>query len=235
MRVSNHTPMTSRTTIISLLALCLTVSCTIKHSSTPDFDKAVMQEIFPSLLDSVYIEITFSMTPPGITEVVDSITGKIKFQPVEKSPRDRELIRNHFSTCERDSIYINIVLSDSIHALSKNDLKIFQSKYSLPKGFISNSYFQKSYLLPLTGLTFRNCFKLKLSSEYKQTSNDSVMFIQQLNKVSFSRIIFDADKTHGMLTCEYICGRLCGNGYRIFIKKIYDKWMVDYIEHAWVA
>ena len=211
------------------------MSCTNKNSSEPDFDKVVMREIFLSLLDSMYVEITFSMTPPRITEVVDSITGKKKLQPVEKGTTDRELIRNDLNSCERDSNYIIIVLKDSIHAINKDNLEIFQSKYSLPKDSISNSYFQNSYFLSLADLTFRNCFKLKLSSEYTPTSINSVIFVRQLREVSFSRIIFDANRTHGMLTCEYVCGGLCGNGYRVFIKKLHDKWIVDYIEHAWVA
>ena len=227
--------MISRFTIISIFALCLTVSCTIKHKSEPDFDKAVMREIFPSLLDSMYIEINFSMTPPRITEVVDSVTGKKELQLGDKSTRDRELIRNELSSCERNSSYIIIVLGDSIHPIHEDNVEIFQSKYSLPKDILGNSYFQKSYFLPLINLSFRNCFKLKLSSEYTPLSNNIRMVVRQFREVSFSRIIFDADNTHGMLTCEYVCGSLCGNGYRIFIKKLHDKWVVDYVEHAWIA
>ncbi|MBK6938399.1 MAG: hypothetical protein IPH18_17250 [Chitinophagaceae bacterium] len=177
-----------------------------------------MREIFPSLIDSMYVEITFSMTPPRITEVVDSITGKKKLQTLEKGKTDRELIRNDLSSCEQDSNYIIIVLKDSIHAVYKDNLDIFQSKYSLPKDSTGNSYFQKSYFLTLADLTYRNCFKLKLSSDYAPTFNNPAMFVRQISEVSFSRIIFDADKTHGMLTCEYICGGLCGNGYRVLLK-----------------
>ena len=61
------------------------------------------------------------------------------------------------------------------------------------------------------------------------------MYVRQLKEVSFSRIIFNSDKTHGMLTCEYVCGGFCGNGYRVFIKQVNTKWVIDYIEYAWVA
>jgi hypothetical protein len=225
--------MTSRITIISIFALCLAVSCTSKNNSEPDPDKAVMQEVFSSLLDSIYVEITFSMLPPRITEVVDSITGKKELKPIEKVAIDKELIRSDLSSCEQNSNYITIVLSDSIHALSNGDLEIFRSKYSLSKDTTSNSHLQKSYLLPLNDLTVRNCFKLKLSSEYRPTTNDSMMFVRQLKEVSFSRIVFDADKTHGMLTCEYVCGG--GNGYRIYIKKEEGKWTIQQIEHVWIS
>lgn len=227
--------MTLRITITFIFALSLIASCTSKRNSEPDFDKTVMQEIFPSLLDSLYVEITFSMTPPKITEVIDSITGKTELKPVEKSAVDREKIVNDLSSCDRDSNHIIIVLSDSIHALYNNDLETFRSKYPLSRDTIDKSGFQKSYLISLNDLTVRNCFKLKLSSEYKPTSNDSVQFVRQLKEVSFSRIIFDTDKTQGMLTCEYICGRLCGNGYRVYIKKEKEKWIIQCIEHSWMS
>jgi len=213
----------------------LAASCTSKHNNELDYDKVVMQEIFPSLLDSMYVEITFSMTPPRVKEVVDSITGKKELKPVENGQIDKEIIRVELSSCEKDLNYIIIVLNDSIHALSKDDLESFRSKYSTSRDRTNNSHLQKSYFLPLSDLTFRNCFKLILSSEYRRTFNDSMMFVPQLKEVSFSRIVFDADKTHGMLTCEYVCGGLCGNGYRVYIKKEEGKWTIQRIEHAWIS
>lgn len=227
--------MTTRIVITLLISLCLTVSCTSNYNSVPDIDKAVMQQIFPSLVDSMYIEITFSMTPPPIAEMVDSITGRKELKPVEKGSLDRQLIRNTLSSCEQDSNYITIVLSDSIHALFNDDLETFKSKYSLTKDTTSTTFLQNSYLLPLNDFAVRACFKLILSSKYQPTSNDSMMYVRQLKEFSFSRIIFNSDKTHGMLTCEYVCGTLCGNGYRVFIKQVNTKWVIDYIEHAWIA
>ncbi len=227
--------MTSRIALFSIITLCLTVSCTSKHHNEFDFDKAVMQEIFPLLLDSMYTEITFSMTPPRIIEVVDSITGKKELKPVEKGLIDKKIVRNELSLCDTNSNYIIIFLSDSIHALSREDLEAFRSKYSLSKETTSNSHLQKSYLLLLKELTARPCFKLKLSSQYQPTSNNSMILVRQLKELSFSRIIFDADKTHGMLTCEYVCGLLCGSGFRVYIKKAKSKWEIEHIEHIWVS
>ena len=125
--------MTTRIVITLFIALYLAASCARKHNSEPDVDKAVMQEIFPSLVDSMYIEIIFSMTPPRIEEMVDCITGRKELKPFEKGPIDRQLIRNNLSSCEQDSNYIIIVFSDSIHAIPVVDLETFKSKYSLTK------------------------------------------------------------------------------------------------------
>ena len=227
--------MTSRITVGFIFALWCFVSCLSKQSNKQDFDKAVMVEIFPFLLDSMYVEITFSMTPPRIAEVVDSITGIQELNTVEKGTIDRELIRKDLNLCEQESNYITIVLSDSIHELSKDNLEVFQSKNPLSQELISSWAFQKSYPLPLNDLIVRNCFKLKLSSEYKPIIIDSLMGVRLFKEISFSRIVFDADKTRGMLTCEYVCGMLCGNGYRVYIKQVNRKWVIDYVDYAWIA
>jgi hypothetical protein len=140
--------MALRITIISIFALCFTVSCTSKDRREPDFDKDVMEDIFPSLLDSMYVEITFSMTPPRITEVVDSLTGKKALKAVEKGTTERELIRNDLNSFERDSNYTIIVLRDSMHALSKEELQIFRSKYSFSKAPLVIHIFKKVTYFP---------------------------------------------------------------------------------------
>lgn len=227
--------MNSRIAIISIFAFCLIISCTNKNGGQPDFDKSVMREIFPSLLDSMFVEITFSITPPRIAELVDSVTGKKKLRTVEISTTDKDLIKKELNSCERDSNYITIVLRDSIHALYKDELEIFKSKYSLTKDTTSITFIKNSYLLPLNDIAVRPCFKLISSSRYQPTAKDSMMYVRQLKEVSFSRIIFNDYKTHGMLTCEYVCGGLCGNGFRVFIKQVNSQWIIDYIEHAWIA
>ncbi|MFN8291203.1 MAG: hypothetical protein U0U70_13180 [Chitinophagaceae bacterium] len=227
--------MTTGLKILSVIVLYLTASCTGHRSSGPDYDKAVLKEIFPSLLDSIYVEITFSMTPPRIAEVVDSLTGKIEIKPVAKGATDKDLIRNSLNSYVRDSNYIIIVLRDSVHALSNDDLDIFRSKYPVINDTTKTSYLRGSYLVPLNDLTVRNCFRLKLSSEYRPATRDSMIFVRQLKEISFSRIIFDSDKIHGMLTCEYVCGGLCGEGYRVYIKNQEGKWTIRFIEHAWVS
>lgn len=227
--------MTTRIVIAFLITLCLTTSCTSKHDSEPDIDTFVMQEIFSSLMDSIYVEVMFSMTPPKIVKIANGESNGKELASVEKKSIDRQSIRNSLSSCERSKNYTIIVLSDSIHAIPFNDFEIFKSKYPTTKNAINTTFSQNSYLFPLNDVTVRPCFKLVLSSKYHPISNDSMMYVRQFKEVSFSRIIFNSDKTYGMLTCEYVCGGLCGNGYRVFIKQVGTKWLIDYIELAWVA
>ena len=50
-----------------------------------------------------------------------------------------------------------------------------------------------------------------------------------------SRIQFDKTKHFGVLESEISCGRLCGGGIRVFIKKVKGKWIIEKIEETWVS
>ncbi len=53
--------------------------------------------------------------------------------------------------------------------------------------------------------------------------------------VDFTRIQFDKDKKFGILDAGFVCGGLCGQGYRIYIKKKNSKWIIDKIEGTWIS
>lgn len=221
--------------LLNFFLLCLSVSCSNKHKIEPDIDKAVMKEIFPSLIDSMYVKIAFPRIPPEMAEVTDSITGKKELRPVEKRADDEELFRNEVSLYERDSIQIIVVLNDSIHAVTSDDIKDFLPGNSNPNNTSSDSYTGKSYLLQLNEFTVRKCFKLLTSSAYKQERKEMAPVRRELKEISFSRIILNNEKTRGMLTCEYDCGLQCGTGYQVYIVKENGKWKIDHIKKTWIA
>lgn len=234
---SNHISETSRLAFFAILTLVLAISCTPKQKQVAeqDFDKTVMHEIFPSLIDSMYVEIVSSMMPPPVEEVVNSATGKKEFKPVDNGEITRQMVKDELALCQRDSVGIFIVLDDSIHSLAKMDREDFRSMYPMPGTSADTSYLERSYPVQINKLPTSRCFNLKIASAFKRTHSDSLFRVRELRTISFSRIIFDATKTQGMLTCEYICGSLCGNGYRVYIQKANGKWTIHRIDHVWVA
>jgi len=53
--------------------------------------------------------------------------------------------------------------------------------------------------------------------------------------VSFSRIQFDKNRQFGILDGGFVCGRHCGQGFRIYIKKVNNNWIIDEVEGTWIA
>jgi hypothetical protein len=194
-----------------------------------------MQEIFPSLLDSMYVEIMFSMTPPTVKESYDSINRKTIGKPVDKNESFKDQIRNDLIRFKKDSTTITIVLNDTIHPLFNEDKLKFQSKYPLSFEHSDENSFARGYKIDLNAYNLNSVFKLVLASAYNNNRNLEPSFEIVLKELSFSRIVFNKERNRGILTCEYVCGTLCGNGYRVFIKKLKGKWHIDYIDHSWIA
>ena len=213
---------------ITLIGLMIaTFSCNNRKQVDVEIDKTVMKEIFPSLMDSMYVEIMFSMSPPPVEEIFHSGSGKFILRPANKSELFKKEIRNELIEHKKDSTAITIVLNDTIHELNEDAKLKFQTKYVLSK-----NYFASGYKVDLDTTIQNKSYKIVLSSTYKPRPDAFEIVLKEL---SFSRILFNKEQNKGMLTCEYFCGLLCGNGYRIFIKQMHDKWIIDYIEHAWVA
>jgi hypothetical protein len=212
--------------IILIGLAVITFSCKNKKRLEVEIDKPVMKEIFPSLIDSMYVEVLFALRPPPVEEVYDSISGKTVLRSIAKTIQFKEQIRNELAEQKKDSAIVTIVINDSIHPLAEDEKLKFQSKHVL-----SDNIFGSGYKTDLDTKIIPG-FKIVLSSQYKPTD---APLDKVLKEFSFSRVVFDKDQNIGITTCEYVCGGLCGNGYRIFIKKVHNKWTVDYIEQAWIA
>jgi hypothetical protein len=53
--------------------------------------------------------------------------------------------------------------------------------------------------------------------------------------LSVNRIQFDKSKTVGVLSAGFYCGGLCGQGFRIFIKKTNNHWEIAKIDGTWIS
>ena len=221
--------MTKLTLIILLGLITVISSCNNRIGVDQEIDKTVMKEIFPALLDSMFFEIMFLMRPAPIEKIFDSVSGNSQLRPSEKTELFKEQIRNELTELKNDSTAITIVINDTIHPLDEDEKRKFQSNHVL-----SESFFNRSYNVDLNTKKQSTDFTIILSSTYKtKPKPDPVKIV--LKVVSFSRIVFNQEQNKGMLTCEYICGGHCGNGFRIFIKQVSGQWTVDYIGHTWVA
>jgi hypothetical protein len=211
--------------ILPALAI-VAFSCQSRKEDDLDIGKTVMKEIFPSLLDSMYVEILFSFQPPPAKEVFDSASGNTVLRLFEKTEILKDQFRKELTEHKKGLLITTIVLNDSIHPVAKDERLEYQSRRKLSGvGFTQGYKIGPDIPIQTTG------FKIVLSSSYKPKPGS---FDRVLKVLSFSRIIFDKGPNEGMLTAEYICGELCGNGYRIYIRKEHDKWIINSIEHVWV-
>ncbi|MDT0552410.1 hypothetical protein [Urechidicola vernalis] len=53
--------------------------------------------------------------------------------------------------------------------------------------------------------------------------------------ISFTTITFDTNRKFGVLEGGIVYGRLNGHGFRIYIKKENNDWIIDFIEETWIS
>jgi hypothetical protein len=136
--------MTIKRTLLLIPIFLLLINCKKKHSEL-EFEKSVVYEIFPALMDSLHYDLRLYPPPPP------------------KAIYDKQGKYIGIDTTGRSAIW------------------------------------KKKYDFYFSGTT------------------------------SLSRIQFDSTKSFGILHSGMGCGKLCGSGVRVFIRKEKNKWIIDKI------
>jgi len=224
--------------IIFLLFIISLFSCEKKEDKF-DFEKNVMAEIFPALIDSVCVDIRiFSNPPPMYGEYVTDTSGHVSIDTTKTTESQRkEMIKwqKNVEKVKNDTSKVIIAFDPKISPYKKEYEKIISknSNDTLIK-FKTDSL--KVYVLDFEKIKLNGKFKLKNINKF-----DRQNIFERKYKFNFSgifhtsRIKFDKKKENGILDVGFTCGRLCGYGGIAHIKKIKNKWHIIKIESTWVS
>lgn len=210
--------------LIVIILIVMTVSCNNTERQLTS-ERRIMMDIFPAMIDSIYVETTFTKLPPPIEIITDTVTGKQVTRPVMATDRLRQHTMEQLRQRKASGVVTTIIIDDTIQPVHAADLE------GLPIAFTDTSN-NKPYHLEWNNSMQPKGIRLIPSSRYKAINRQDVHI---LNKLSFSRILLNKERDKGVLACTYSCGGLCGNGYRVYIKKSGNRWIIERIEHAWVA
>jgi hypothetical protein len=229
------------TKITLLLITTIIISSCEKKATEMDFEKSVMTEIFPSLVDSICVDCRKMVPPPMLGEFVTDKTGhvsedstkatkaqKIKYREWEK---EREEI-------EKDTSKLIVAFVPILKKIRGNVKEDFEKHFPKIKLYEPEKEKNTEYTLDFKNIKLNNKFKLKNYFEFPQERG--LIWETKYNFVfsgilDFSRIQFDKDKKYGVLDAGFGCGSNAGRGFRIYIKKVHDKWLIDKIERTWVS
>jgi len=201
-----------------------------------EFEQTVFYELFPALADSIHFDIRLShpIPPMPIFDENDSLIG------VDTTGMTKRLVDYEKRKAElnADSTRLVIAIKDSVFSIDEIDRKELIIHYEELGIKVDSSNENLNYLIDLTKLkTEYKKIHFKYLSEFPDKSEfwSTKYNFHLVGSTGFSRIQFDKTKSFGVLNSYYSCGRLCGGGYRIFIKNVKGKWEIDKIIHTWVA
>ncbi|MHA3047797.1 hypothetical protein [Riemerella anatipestifer] len=135
-----------------------------------------------------------------------------------------------------------VAISDTIYNYTKDELR----RLNLPKEFEIDEIqtYDKKNTINLDSLKvslniqIKNSNKLTGLDEYLKGEGNWSDYpsLKDLKcMMSFSRIIFNKNKSQGFFTFGVVCGKHCGSGFKVWIKNINGKWFIEKQQSTWVA
>jgi hypothetical protein len=233
--------MTKPVQLYFLFIIILFVSCEKKISDL-EFEKNVMTEILPDLIDSTcYDTRVFTNSPPLLGEsIFDKEGNYIGTDSTKVTNEQRQRLaewKSEQTAIEKDTSKI-IIAFDPLIKRSMGDVKDdFEKHFKGAKIWHSKKEVDTVYTIDFKNIKLKGKFELRDVSEFpegREIWKKKYDFVFS-GVVYFSRIQFDRGKKFGILDGGFVCGRLCGQGFRIYIKKIKNKWVIDKIDNTWVS
>ncbi|MBF4493209.1 MULTISPECIES: hypothetical protein [unclassified Flavobacterium] len=225
-----------------IVGIILFASCERKITDL-EFEKNVMTEIFPSLIDSTCLDLRlYTNFPPEYGKAIYDKTGHYIGVDSTKATKEQKqkLLEWKINTekIKNDTSKIIIAFDPKLKNNSQDLKEDFEKHFKNSKIFTPKEKIESEYLFEFKDIRLNNKFVLKNISEFPKERdaiwNTKYNFVFS-GVVSFSRIQFDKNKQFGILDGGFVCGGLCGQGFRIYIKKVNNKWIIDQVEGTWIA
>jgi len=236
--------------IVIILTLILWSCNKEKLFSKSEFEQAVFYEVFPEILDSVYFDVRLlppPLPPPNILKEkgydVESDYNKayIDWKKSDEFIKTQNKWKKKRDSIKLDTTSIYLIVQDSVIGFSRVD-SIELKKHFREKNIIVDTIGTKSnknFRIDITELNTNNnkikfIYRSAFPEEHKFWRKKHDIFIA--SKIGFNRILFDKNRSYGVLNFGYVMGILNGEGFRVFIKKnSKGKWVIDKIKGTWIS
>lgn len=214
-------------TAILLFLLTSIISCKNKEADL-QFEKNVMYEVYPALIDSVWVNASYKYTPPPIKDTPE--------YRAQNKKEYKKQFNQELAEYKKKQYKVDLVILDK--AVPKENRKELREHFKDAVISENDVLDTLEYRFNRKKLDAYSAFHLLYIPRIPRGNdrrfyNDCCYSIRGL--IIFSRIQFDDEKKYGILTAGINCGDMCGYGYRIYIKKVNDKWVIDKIEDAWIV
>ncbi|MGS2740809.1 hypothetical protein [Sinomicrobium sp. M5D2P17] len=198
---------------LSFIAIILLITgCTEKQPAL-EYEKAVLYEIFPAWIDSVY-PTPYSRVLPLPPPPPPSPQGQHQLKDTTTIPGSTPIHNRKWV----------VAIQDSVLPLEPSDREDFEDFFSIT-GLVPDT----------TDISYR--YKIDLN---KLKTEKDITFIyrsesENADIISLSRIQFDTTGSYGVFWGEVYCGRLCAEGIRVSIRKVNGRWVIHDMEVLYVS
>lgn len=210
--------------------------------SEVDFEKNVMTEILPSLIDSTCMDRRMMLNfPPKYGELIFDKEGRYIRTDTTKATNEEKKALSEWKKrnleIENDTSKIIVAFESKIKFNNEDLREDFEKHFKGAKLQKLKKDDSLEYKIDIEKIKLKGKFKLMDLSKFPE--KDKIWGTKYNFNFSgvayFRKIQFDTTKKYGILDGGFACGGKCGQGFRIYIKKENGKWKVDKIDGTWIA
>ena len=212
-----------------------------KNDYDIEFNKQVLTEILPSIIDSTCVDTRIlSNAPPPYGKMIFDKEGRyVKIDSTKATAEEIQRLKNwkkDISEIEKDTSKVIIAFDPKISPYEKEYELIVSNDFpkdTLKKLIVNKT---KEYFLNYKNIRLNGKFKLKNINEFEKEN-----VFERKYQFNFSGILrvsgikFDKKQENGILEVGFICGRECGYGNKIYIRKVKNKWKIIKMERTWIS
>jgi hypothetical protein len=233
--------MTKLQKIIFILIVILFASCE-KKATELEFEKNVMTEIFPVLVDSICVDCRIMTPPPPIGESIFDNEGRYVRTDTTKATKEQKIEyakwKNNRIAVEKDTSKVIVAFAPILQKIRESAKDDFEKHFPNAILYEPEKEVITEYNFEFENIQLNNKFVLKNLNDFPKERG--VIWTTKYNFIfsgvlDFTRIQFDKNKIYGILDAGFGCGSKFGQGFRIYIKKHNKKWIIDKIEPSWIS
>lgn len=203
-----------------------------KKETSLEFEKKVMCEILPILMDSLAIDRRLMYPPPIAKAIFDNNDNRIGLDSSDLDIRRKEFEETLIKIKQDTNVVFAI--NDSTYKLNQEDWNTRNQYFKTVKFEKETISSNLNYKIDIECVTDYNLKYLSKFKGYTELFNLKYEF-ELGGIISVSKIYFDKERKHGILSASYLCGGRCGQGYKIYLKKTNNKWIIEKIIPTWIA
>ena len=232
--------MTKLQKITFIFIILLFASCK-KNENDIEFNRNVLTEILPIIVDSTCVDKRiFSNPPPKYGKLIFNKEGHyVRTDSTKATPEEIKNLKEwkqQVSDIKKDTSKVIIAFDSNILPYEKEYDKIVVENFPKDTLLKIKEDKTKEYILNFKNIKLNSKFKLKNIKEFNKEN-----IFERKYKFNFSGILrvsgikFDKKKENGILDVGFTCGRLCGYGNKVYIKKVNNKWKIIKMEQTWIS
>jgi len=217
-------------------------TCQLQINSDIEKEIDVINDIFPELAQELPIYHVNEIIPPPPPAPI--YNDKLEIVGYDSTTSEKAMLKYKKEVEERkklniDTTYLVIAISDTLISRENysRDLERIKSERSEYDELISiyRKGNKEKRKIGIDKLRKFDKYKLIYSSELSREKHYSEYQFEFGGELQFSRIYFNTENNRALFYCSYYCGRDCGSGNMIFLKKSNNKWIIEETQMLWIS